>query len=388
MYLLAMLLAIGVVAAVEVNSTTLIYSFNITGIDANESTVGCEAAYIRFSADIEPLAYVNYVEFRIESNTYPASNNGTYFWYDYYKPPQSSDVNTTIDWDRITIHDVGGGTAVHDPDEHVTNDCDACDYTIITGNCTIYDNQTIQYIGDGSPGCSSYNDTVSCDYCAEDIEEIIITPCDGVQKTVNYTDNNQASCCDITSLVTDCSILYLPYNETQTLDCSYFAGDFDLECDPQPIIADRVDCLINLNDANDYQCWTMIRQEGINGTNPGNYLQVNPSKEEYTQSIFGKKQETRESFAVTAGVGSVYYTDKSIVGDTRYLLAVRCVDEDGNIKLAEQAISPVYDDLNKISARGVWATRNTKNLGALALIGLMAIGLIIFLYIALVERGG
>ena len=61
------------VNAVQVNSSTEIYTFTITNEQANPTSVGCPAQTIRFNATITPPAFIDYVTFRIESNNYLAS---------------------------------------------------------------------------------------------------------------------------------------------------------------------------------------------------------------------------------------------------------------------------------------------------------------------------
>jgi hypothetical protein len=131
----------------------------------------------------------------------------------------------------------------------------------------------------------------------------------------------------------------------------------------------------------------MISQAGLNGTQ-GNYLQVNPQKTEYQGTLFlGKVAESREYFEVPNGLGSIYYTSKSIVGDTSYLLGVKCVDPDGNIKMSEQLINPVYEDLNSVASRGVWAKNNIGPIIVILISILVVGGVLIGLYIVLTGEG-
>jgi surface protein len=193
----------------------------------------------------------------------------------------------------------------------------------------------------------------------------------------NVSDNNYCG-----------ELYYGDYSEFTPQNCTFLVHDFILQCDPQPIIYPRIDCLVFMNDTENYQCWTMVRQQGLNGTNPGNYLQVNPSKLEYSQGIIARVSEDREYFSIINGAGNVYYTDKSIVGGTPYLVAVKCVsDINGTVKMAEMAIMPGYENLNTLPARSVWAKTNVKSLIGYFFLIALALGLCVLGYIAFVERG-
>ena len=129
--------------------------------------------------------------------------------------------------------------------------------------------------------------------------------------------------------------------------------DFSIQCDPQPLIQDRINCLVNTGQNRDYKCWTTVRQGNLT-----NYLQVNPSKTEFTSTVLPTETESREYFSLTNGMGNVYYTDNSLLQGNQYVLGVKCVDSNGTTLLSEQAIAPVYGNLDVVAARGVWVKDN------------------------------
>lgn len=367
---------IGSASAVQVNSSTEIYSFNVTDPAANVSSLGCAAAVIHYTVNISNWIYIDQVYFTIAGTDYLASSSGSLFWYDYTKAQNLYDINTTLSWTKVKIYDISEGVAQAFINLDIPINCVTCHYTEIDGNCGINDSRLVQFIGSGIPGCDSFNVTQSCNYCSENLIENTIVACTGVYKTVSYTDGNYSVCCAVTGLDSDCDILDYPYNSTTNQSCSFYSGDFTLQCDPTPIIEDRINCLINLGGNKSYQCWSYITQSGLNGSQ-GNYLQVNPTKTEYQGTLLiGTIAETREYFDILRGTGNIYYTRKGIVGDTNYLLGVKCVDPDGNIKMSEQLIKPVYDNLNDVAARGVWAKRNIGPI-FIIIISLLVVGGII-----------
>ena len=171
------------------------------------------------------------------------------------------------------------------------------------------------------------------------------------------------------------------------MSCSYLTGDFDLNCDQYPLIKDKMECLIDLNDNNDFKCWSLVRYYA-EAHNDENYLQVNPSKQEYTTgSLFSKEQETREYFTIVNGVGNIYYTNEDIVGDTDYVLEVRCIDEDGNEKRSEIIIHPKYEEIGKtLPARSVWVKENMGGAMMWVLLGLFILVVGVLIYYAFFER--
>jgi hypothetical protein len=380
-------MVIGSALAVQVNSSTEIYSFNVTNPLANVSSLGCAAAVIHYSVTISNYIYIDQVYFTIGGVDYLASSSGSNFYYDYFKAQNLFDINTTLVWSRIKIYDLSSGIAQAFINLNIPINCVSCHYTQITGSCGLNDSQIIQFIGSGSPGCDNFNISQSCNYCSQNIVTTIVSPCNGTERIESYSDSNFGTCCGVTGLLSDCGILYAPYNETRTLSCSYFSGDFTLQCDPRPIITDRINCLINIGDNGTYACWSYISQSGINGSE-GNYLQVNPSMTEYQgTTIIPKLSESRNYFDITRGVGNIYYTRKSLVADTSYLLGIKCVDADGNIKMSDQIIRPVYEDMNSIAARGVWAKSNVGAIIIILLSILVAGGIIMGLIIMLRGEG-
>ena len=168
LFLAVLLLVIPMAYAVQVNSSTEIYSFEVTNCQANTSNIGCSATDIRFSCNITPYAYIDYALFRIDSTDHTASRSSEIFYYDYHKGITPIDTDMYIDFARGQIHDIGGGDALFFPNVSVHLLCDACNYNVTSDPCLINNTRIVHYVGDGSPNCTSYNDTETCDYCITD----------------------------------------------------------------------------------------------------------------------------------------------------------------------------------------------------------------------------
>jgi hypothetical protein len=105
---------------VEVNSSTEIYTFDVTGCQANVSSVGCAEAWIRFNCSISNYAYIDYVDFEIDDVEYETDRNLAHFWYDWHKGVTTEDTNTEIEFQKVKIYDVSEGIAQYFPSVEVT----------------------------------------------------------------------------------------------------------------------------------------------------------------------------------------------------------------------------------------------------------------------------
>ena len=172
---LFLLLMIPIASGIQVNSSTEIYTFEVLNCTANTTDIGCPAVSVRYSCNITPYSYIDWVQFRINGTDYTTTQNNEIFHYDWNKTQTPYDSDTYIVFDRGKIHDIGNGNAYFYPNVSVHLSCDACDYNISYGLCQMNDTREVQYIGTGIGNCTSYNASESCDYCTPDWE--IISEC-------------------------------------------------------------------------------------------------------------------------------------------------------------------------------------------------------------------
>jgi len=356
-----MLIAVGV-QAIQVNSTTEIYTFQITNCQANVSNIGCQATDVRFSCDINPYTYIDWVQFRINDTDYTTQRTNENFYYDWHKPITPTDVDTYIEFDRGKIRDVSGGDALFFPSNvsvHLV--CDSCNYNITYDPCLINDTRVVHYVGDGSPNCTSYTSTEACDYCVPDWE-VVSTCLENNTEFRQYEDTN--ICSNITGLFSDtCDYSFIDCDTWKP--CSFLSGDMDCDYDVNPlinIVGDKIywKCSIE-NTTQDYNCISYVKQEN-------SIIQTSPQQKTYSSGIFTRQQETREFFTADKGLVNPYFTTENLKANITYVFGVQCSYEGGTLK-SEQYITPLYKNLEGVAYTTLWLKDNVGYvLGAIILL--------------------
>lgn len=352
---------------VEVNSSTEIYTFNVTGCQANETSVGCAEAWIRFNCSIDNYAYIDYVDFEIDDVEYETDRNLAHFWYDWHKGVTTEDTNTEIEFQKVKIYDVSEGIAQYFPSIEVTHVCDACDYNVTVGDCNTSDLRVVEYIGDGSANCTSYNSTQSCDYCTPDWS--VTSEClSNNTEYRTYSDAN--SCYGVTGLYSDsCDYSYADCN--QWINCSFLTLDFECGYDEHPLIeltGNRIFWYCTMNDVStEYKCISYVKEAG-------HTIQTNPQQKSYSTGLLSREQESREFFSAENGLVNPYFTTDNLKNNRTYIFGVECSSENGNIR-TEQYVTPIYQDLDVIASRSLWLKDNT---------GYIVGGLIVVVFIFLI----
>lgn len=348
--ILMLLLALPFVYGIEVNSSTEIYTFNVTGCQANETDVGCPDAWIRFSCSISNYVYIDYADYRIDGTDYTASRSDDHFWYDWHKGVTIEDTSTTIDFERGTIYDVSNGTALFFPSVNVSLECDACDYNITYHNCTLNDTRTVEYAGDGSPNCTSHNETENCDYCAPSWE--ITSDC-LANNTELRTYYDSFGCYGITGLYSD-SCGYTFPDCSQWINCSYLRQDMSCGYDSQPLIeiaGNRIFWYCSINETEEsHHCISYVKEAGYT-------VQTNPQQKTFSSGIFAKEQETREFFTAQNGLVNPYFTTDNLKHNTTYIFGVECSSSGAKI-VEEHYVTPMFENLDTFVYRGVWVREN------------------------------
>ena len=273
------------------------------------------------------------------------------------------------------------GTFDNLPVDHNTYlyDCDFCveDWQEGYTDCEIDD--TMEKFYTDNNNCNEYNDlpldngtTMGCNYCSEDIY-LYQDECSyngtGFFGYQEYSDNNYYSCCSITGIFADCSILYDPYNVSGIAECEGYSEDFEIEYDDDILFdinpEDRVFWKLFINDPNsteDYDCISYVKniENGIVGST----IQVNPARTQRSERTFTfkTKYDDREFFHTKNNIGSVYFTREDLVFDNRpYLFGVECVNGEQKLN-AERVVYPNYESIHTPQTILIWAKNNTLSL--------------------------
>jgi hypothetical protein len=369
--ILFVLLLIPIAYGIQVNSSTEIYSFEVTNCQANNSNIGCPAVDVRFSCNITPYAYIDYTLFRINGTDHTTLRSSEIFYYDWHKGITSNDIDTYIGLDRGQIHDIGGGDALFFPNASVHLVCDSCAYNITSDPCEINNTRIVHYVGDGSPNCTSYNDTESCDYCVPNW--VISSNClENNTEFRQYSDNN--SCYNLTGLFSDsCDASFIDCDTWKS--CSFLSGDMNCDFDVNPLInigGNKIywKCSIT-NSTGNYSCISYIKEQGA-------IIQTSPQQETFSSGIIARQQESREFFKAENGLVNPYFTTENLVTNKTYVFGVQC-SYDGGTLTTEEYITPMYRNLEGVAYTGIWLKDNIGYIlgGIILLLIIIAVAMLV-----------
>ncbi|CAK0747278.1 hypothetical protein CCP1ISM_260009 [Azospirillaceae bacterium] len=234
------------------------------------------------------------------------------------------------------------------------------------GDCVLNDTALVTYIDLNLCGTTNElpedNGTYSyqCNYCSQNITNTTST-CDRGNRTITYTDNNFYDCCYMTNILSDCDILYTPYNETIINNCTPEANscaanlinNFSCQYDSEPIMKNKINVVCEMPDTDDYCCLINIIQNQT-------LLATTPEYKDSTDSLIQFKigeEETRKCFNPESRLLNAYYQNKNLRLSTFYTLQVLCTSNSTTIK-SEYCISPLYDKPDEVAGRLVWASQN------------------------------
>jgi len=356
--LMLMLLMIPSVLSASLNGSSSIYTFSVTNCIADEVQVGCEPETIIFSCDVTNKQFIDFIEFRIDGSLYNASFLGVTASVNFFKPNQTSTINTSILFDRILITDSNSDTAIYDESVSVLNDCLTCTDIGYSDSCSIFDNTTAYHIFEPLGCDTDFNETIICDYCEQDIEQILDDCTINDTQFVSYVDNNFLSCCFVTGISSDCSILSSPYNETGSQFCSYFLDE--LNCDfPSLTEFDNrmiVDCKIPLEYSDeDFSCVSKVYEDG-------RLVQVNPEYTDYGNSFLGlRRTEPKEFFTPDNRLLNVYFTKKNLLTEKDFVFEVAC-ESDERTLVSGNFVQTFYKDSSWVANRIKWGKDNATYL--------------------------
>jgi hypothetical protein len=215
------------------------------------------------------------------------------------------------------------------------------------------------------------NTGVECNYCIEDLEQILGT-CRNNNQSVTWQDNNFITCCYLTDILDDCDILYSPYNETSyqtcnatTLACQEnLTTDFTCQYDQAPILSNKINVECEMPSNMTYCCVVNILQNGT-------LLQTNPEYKKSTNALVSWKvgeEELRTCFEPSSRLLNAFYTSKNVRTETPFTMEVRCTTNNGSTIKSQYCITPIYDNPDWLVNRTAWASKNAGYLIVLAFI--------------------
>jgi len=200
----------------------------------------------------------------------------------------------------------------------------------------------------------------SCNYCSEDIVQIK-SGCVGGFQNVSYIDNNFSTCCAITNLTSDCSILFSPYNETSTVACS---SNGTISCDINTFaeygfFEDKIKWICYPHFNSTASCISYVKDLS------GGIVQVNPDYKTKANTLItfsSGETEERTSFNVENGLVTLYFTKDNLVFDGRqYIFGVKCSDG-STTTVYETLLTPEYESVKTPVTRWFWFKENATRI--------------------------
>lgn len=370
----------------ETNDTT---APSITDCQTNTTELSCGGT-ARLQCNVTDNLDVDYVLFEVNGTNFSTTKQDDIYYYDISPTYNTTSEPVIINWADTFAYDILANLATDNTDIDINYTCCVEDWGAQYTPCLTNDSQIKYYVDANS--CGTYDDlpvdngsVVVCDYCSPNLQKAYTSECyyNGTvgQKDYYWYDNHFTSCCDVTLLLSDCSVLYYPYNVTGSDNCTFTLEDFELELDTEVFFgfgfgglsSDKVYGKIFINDTNNtYTCLTYVTT-----TDTGQVLQTNPpytKRTTSTISLIPKEIEDREFFVTQSGLASVYWTSNNLVIDGReYKFGVECAGNGNHLK-SETVSSVEYEPLNSPITRMFWVNENIMPL----ILGLIIIIVLVF----------
>jgi len=260
-------------------------------------------------------------------------------------------------------------------------DWECCDSNWVANytSCTIGDNHTLEYYDSNfclfPNNIPIDNGTISyCNYCSEDLYPMYGECWDNSTQSIDWSDLNFFTCCDVTGLSSDCSIYTYPYNETTYQSCNSTSANIGIpNCRELPEISNQVreDCVVTIPEqymGENYKCFSIVKDKET-----GQILQVNPDRNR-TYPVY----EEREYFTPLYNNVNFYYTAENLNPEKEYVVRLECSSEN-RIIYSEYTIERKYENLSWIYYRILWLTENAPYVIAGVIVIILILTSIFFL---------
>jgi len=324
----------------------------------NNATVGCDGT-ATWICNITDNVDVNNVDFTINSINYTAIQNNT-LWYYSMTFSDNITVNETFTLTDVYAYDLVNNLNHSTQNINIQHDCLFCnpDWIQIDGFCQTNDSFYRYYYDNNSCNSSTgipvdNNTWIYCNYCSEDLFQILGTCQSNGTQTVDYYDNNYFSCCSVTGLPSDCTILTYPYNTTTIQNCTFLINNFTCSYDPIPFLTDKMNVQCEMPDNKTYCCVINIYKNW-------ELLQSNPEYRDASDSIINLRSEedTRTCFIPEQKLMNGYYRPKNLEEGETFIMEVKCTSNQGSTIIAQYFVTPEYRNPTWLITVTVWAKQN------------------------------
>jgi hypothetical protein len=254
-------------------------------------------------------------------------------------------------------------------------------------NCLVNDSFFAEYIDLND--CGTFEDFPetngtyeSCNYCSEDLIQNLGVCLANESQSVTYTDQNYFTCCQVTNISTDCSILIFPYNTTTYQSCVLYEEQLGDPLCPDQFnfnVKEKENCIVYVptNFTNEsFKCIAYV------SNNESEIIQTTPIYNERGDSffdIFSGEKETREYYTPANRIVNVYVTQKNLLPDQDYVLTIECNSELRTLK-SQHPFVIEYQNFDFVFTRTEWLYTNWAYILGAIFVTFMLIVIILFFY--------
>lgn len=356
---------------------------SINECSADTTTLGCGETAI-LECNITDNLFVDEVFYQINDVNYTVTEHIGDLWQ-YSFSPTGVDVSIIYDWQNTFAIDFANNTNVTDPNIQINYTCFApCiedwveDAVVCLTDDTYLSTYTDQNSCNTTIDLPAQNGTYPyCNYCSENLIVSYGECQQNSTQSVDYLDLNYVTCCAVTGIGSDCSILTYPYNETTSQACLFFNNTMDeIECQNEPNfnIREKEYCLARIPNGflnETFKCISYVTDESTS-----EILQTNPEYRERSTSFFDWKQDpdTREYFTPANALVNFYYTNKNLLPESDYILTIECSSQQRTLG-SSMLFQMAYEDYQFVFFRTRWLMANASYIigGLLLLILLLGV---------------
>ncbi len=172
-------------------------------------------------------------------------------------------------------------------------------------------------------------------------------------------------------------ILFIQYVSAAG-QCDNLTTNITIQIDDTPYLNNEIEflgILPNTHATHNVSCWSIVSKDG-------EIQQTNPQKTEFSKTFFSlpKKVEQRDQFSSENGIVNAYFTD-NLLSYEEFLLTLRCASNtNGDVLVGQTCVTPSYQDLRKVTARGAWAVNELEILLWVIVILILVILIILFIW--------
>lgn len=288
----------------------------------------------------------------------------------------------TLHYLNITSSISAGNTAYNDSYNCTTLCINVWNFNL--SQCYPDDQQQVRYYDSSNcttknnPSVPALNGTWTyCNYCSENLQ-YSDTACVDFYLNRTWYDLNYSTCCAVTNLTSDCSILYAPYNDTQYVYCGEFVeGSFNCQNLTNFQGNEKEYCVAYIPESysnETFKCISYVKYGD-------EILQTNPEYKERAESLIAitNEEESRQYFEDQNGIVNFYFTKKNLLPKYNYTLGLKC-SSPVRVLTSERDVYMDYESMEFVFSRTYWFMENWHYIVAGLILFILIVGTAFWLW--------